>query len=91
VKHLRRTFTVIAGALVTVLGLATVAPAAFPMRVIPPEGASGPTPPSLVVTHAGMAGWQIALIAIGAAVVAAALTAIALRARLRPGPTPAAS
>jgi hypothetical protein len=91
VKHMRRTAIVIAGALTTVFTLMAAAPAAFAMRVIAPEGASGPTPSTLVVTHAGMAGWQIALIAIGAAVVAAALAAIALRARLRRSPTPVAS
>ena len=73
------------GLLVTAVGV----PAAFARPVPPPGGSYGPTPagpvPAATITHvittAGMAGWQITLIALAAALVAATTAVFADRAR----------
>ena len=77
------------------LGLAVAAPAAF-ARTLPPFGVSGavttpaappvrvPVPvPVHTVVVGGMAGWQITLIAVGAALVAATIAVLLDRARAR--------
>jgi len=89
IRHIRRIAGVLAGLACAWLGLAAVAPAAFAMRLPdpPPGGSAGvapaPTVPS--VTHTvvvgGMPGWQIALIAVGAALLAATVAVLADRAR----------
>jgi hypothetical protein len=58
-------------------------PAAFATRVPPAGGAGGQPPPPQVhtIVTGGMPGWQIALIAIGAALVAATLAVLLDRAR----------
>jgi hypothetical protein len=87
IRRIRR----IAGALTGLAGaclvLAVAAPAAFAMTV-PPFGVSGavttPAPPPVqvhTVVVGGMAGWQIALIAVGAALVAATIAVLLDRAR----------
>jgi hypothetical protein len=84
IRRIRR----IAGALAfACLVLSVAAPAAF-ARVVPPSGGSGgvttPAPPSAqvhTVIVGGMAGWQIALIAVGAALVAATIAVLLDRAR----------
>ena len=84
IRRIRR----IAGALAfACLVVAVAAPAAF-ARVVPPSGGSGgvttPTLPSAqvhTVIVGGMAGWQIALIAVGAALVAATIAVLLDRAR----------
>jgi Na+/proline symporter len=83
IRRIRR----IAGALAfACLVLAVAAPAAF-ARVVPPSGSGGVTtpapPPAQVhtVIVGGMAGWQIALIAVGAALVAATMAVLLDRAR----------
>jgi hypothetical protein len=92
IRRIRR----IAGALAGLTGLAcaclalaVAAPAAF-ARTLPPFGVSGAvtTPaPAPVQVHTvvvgGMAGWQIALIAVGAALVAATIAVLLDRARAR--------
>ena len=84
IPRIRRATVVLTGLAVTVLGLAT-APAAFAMVV--PAGGGGVTAPASVpavtriVVAGGMPGWQIALIAAGTALVAAALAVLADRAR----------
>jgi hypothetical protein len=80
----------IAGALAALaccLGLAVAAPSAF-ARTLPPFGVSEavttPAPPPVqvhTVVVGGMAGWQIALIAVGAALVAATIAVLLDRAR----------
>jgi hypothetical protein len=87
---IRRITRVLAGLAGTLLAFATAAPAlAAPavraVRVPPPGGTAGSLP---VVVHTrtiiqgGMPGWQIALIAAGAALIAAALAVLADRARV---------
>jgi hypothetical protein len=84
---------VTAGLLVTVCGV----PAAFARPVPPPGGSYGPAGPVPattivhVITTGGMAGWQITLIALAAALLAATVAVFADRARAaRRGTTTAA-
>ncbi len=92
IHRLRRIAATLAGLTLAWLGLAVAAPAAF-ARIIPPPGGMGSVPasaglgtvpPSVTVTRTvvmgGMPGWQIALIAVGAALLAAALAILADRA-----------
>jgi hypothetical protein len=78
----------LAGLACACLGLAVAAPAAF-ASLLPPSGVSGavtPAPPPVqvhTVVVGGMAGWQIALIAVGAALVAATIAVLLDRARAR--------
>ena len=74
-----RLAAVLAAITCSLLGSIAVVPAAFARPVPPPGGSYGPVPAGPVpattihvITTGGMAGWQIALIAIGAALVAAA-------------------
>ena len=85
IPRIRRATAVLAGLALAVLGLAA-APAAF-ARVVPAGGSGGVTAPATVpavtrvVVVGGMPGWQIALIAAGTALIAAALAVLADRAR----------
>ena len=81
--HFRRTAAVLGALAGSVLVVLTGATAAFAYPVPPPGGPAGPVPPLRVhtVVTGGMPGWQIALIAIGAALFAAALAVTADRAR----------
>ncbi|MCW2910379.1 MAG: hypothetical protein JWL68_5168 [Actinomycetia bacterium] len=72
-NHFRRIFAAVATLAGAVLTFAA-APAAFAMRVPPPGEGSGiapPPPPVRVIAEGGMPGWQIILIALAAALVAA--------------------
>jgi hypothetical protein len=90
-NHIRRMTTIIAGVLLSVLGLIAMAPAAFAERVTDPGAGSGAATSTTGVTHAGMAGWEITLIALGVAAVATVLTAVAFYARVRTRLNPATS
>ena len=88
IQHIRRIAGVLAGlaGLAAILMAFGVAPAFA--RVDPAQGGpAGVTPPSVVpavtrtVVVGGMAGWQIALIAIGAALLAATVAVLLDRAR----------
>ena len=84
-SRLRRLAAVLAAAIGVLLASAAVVPAAFAMTPVPgpasrydgPPLAPIPATTAHVVTVGGMAGWQITLIALGAALVAAA-TAVLL-------------
>ena len=88
-KRLRRLSGLLAVLGVAVVALASAGPAAM-ASVAPPGSGSGPvaaTPQPVVVSHpviytvsGGMPGWQIALIAIGAALAAAVCAVLADRA-----------
>jgi hypothetical protein len=56
------------------------APAALAVHVPPPGGDSGGSPTAQPVLASGIPGWQIALIAVGSALLASALTLLAVRA-----------
>jgi hypothetical protein len=94
IRRIRRSVAVVAGLACAWLGLVAAAPAAF-ARIIPLPGEMGPVPASAgsgtvpssgavtvtrIVMVDGMPGWQIALIAIGAALFAAAAAVLAYRA-----------
>jgi hypothetical protein len=85
IRRMRRFVAVLAGFGAALLML-TAAPAAFAMR-LPPGGptVSSPLPQTRTVTRTvvvgGMPGWQIALIAVGAALLAATVAVLADRAR----------
>lgn len=73
---------VLAGLACTLLAFAAAAPASFAMvpRPGPPVGSVVPAPSAQVVSG-GMPGWQITLIAVGAALAAAAVAVLLDRAR----------
>jgi hypothetical protein len=94
--RIRRLAAALAGLACAWLGIAVATPAAFALPVPPPGGGSGVTlrpeppgwnkhPPLPVQVHTiavrGMPGWQIALIAISAPLVAATVGVLADRAR----------
>ena len=87
--HLGRLAAVLAAAICGLLASTAVIPAAFARVVPPPGGQYGPAPirqvPAttvrVITTTGAMAGWQIALIGLGAALVAAAAAVLVDRAR----------
>ena len=85
IQSIRRLAGVVAVLATAVLAAALTAPAALAVQVPPPGGTSGDSPPLVIQTRTvvdgGMPGWQIALIAVGAAVAAAVLAVLADRAR----------
>jgi len=88
-RHIYRTATVMTGLLISMFGLVAGAPAASAMTLRPQQD-SGPVSSS-VVAGSGMPGWEIAVIAIAAAVFAAALTAVIFRVRFASTLRPATS
>jgi len=81
IQCIRRLAAVLAGLGGAALASIIVAPAAFAVREPPPGGGGGapasPAPPDTVaVVAGGMPGWQIALIAVGAALLAAVLAVL---------------
>jgi hypothetical protein len=81
-RPIRRLASTLAALATALLAATAAAPAAFAVQ-IPPGGGGGTVPPPTVrtVVTGGMPGWQIALIAIGAAIVAAAVAVLLDRAR----------
>jgi hypothetical protein len=84
--RLRRLAAALAGVTAAVLASVATIPAAFAM-VVPPPGYDGttsvaPVPAATVrvITGGGMPGWQITLIALGAALLAAAVAVLLDRA-----------
>jgi len=83
-RPIRRLAGMLAALAAALLAAATAAPAAFAIPVPPMGGGDGtvaPPPPVQTVVAGGMPGWQIALIAIGAAILAAAVAVFLDRAR----------
>jgi uncharacterized membrane protein YozB (DUF420 family) len=77
---LRRLAAALAAVICAALASAAVAPAAWAVNEIPPGGPAQ-APAVGAVTASGMPGWQITLIALGAALVAAAAAVLLDRAR----------
>ena len=103
-RHIRRLIGMLTGLAASVVAAVAVAPSAFAMVDPPPGGPLSryepqpvtnlKHPPGPVHAHTavsiGMPGWQIALIAVGAAIAAAALAVLldrVLAARRHPTPT----
>ena len=81
-NHFRRIFAAVATLAGAVLAFATTT-AASAERVPPPGQGSGiaPPPPVRVIAEGGMPGWQITLIALAAALVAATVAVLLDHAR----------
>ena len=78
-KYVRRILAALATLAGALLAFTASSPAAFAIRVPPPGETSGPLPippPVHTVIVGGMPGWQIILIAAGAALVTAALAVL---------------
>ena len=85
IRRTRRIASVLTGLALTWLALALAAPAAFAYTA-PASGGGGTAPAAPVaqirtVAAGGMAGWQITLIAVGAALAAATVAVLLDRAR----------
>jgi hypothetical protein len=78
-KRITRIGGILAGVSGALLGILVTSSAAFAYDVPARGGATGPPPP--VVASGGMPGWQITLIAVGAALFASVLAVLADRAR----------
>jgi len=82
IKHLRRFGAVLAGLGVAMTALAGAAHASTTMIPVPGYGGPGggaasvPSPVIHTVVVGGMPGWQIALIAVGAAIIAASMAVL---------------
>ncbi len=84
IRRICRSTAVAAGLAVALLTSGAVSPAAYAIRVPAQGGPAGPlnVPPQIhTLTAGGMPGWQITLIAAGAAVFAAAAAVLLDRAR----------
>ena len=79
--RLRRLAAALAAVTCTLLASAAVMPAAWAVNVIPAGGGPVQAPAVGTVTAGGMPGWQITLIALGAALVAATAAVLVDRAR----------
>ncbi len=75
-KRITRILGILAGVGGALLGIVITSSAAFAYEVPARGGATGP-----VVASGGMAGWQITLIAVGAALFASVLAVLADRSR----------
>jgi hypothetical protein len=82
IHRICRPLAVLAGLAGAVRALAGAAPA-FAVTLPPPGGSDGSAhTPVHVITEGGMPGWQIALIALGAALIAAVAAVLLDRVRL---------
>jgi hypothetical protein len=85
IRHIRRLAGVLAAVIAGLLASAAAATAAFANPIPVGDGGASvaPVPATTVrvITSGGMAGWQITLIAIGAALLAAAVAVLLDRAR----------
>jgi NaMN:DMB phosphoribosyltransferase len=79
--RLRRLAAALAAVTCALLASAVIVPAASAGIPVPPGGPAVPAPAVRVVTAGGMAGWQIAVIAAGAALAAAIAAVVLDRAR----------
>ena len=78
-NRITRILGILAGIGGALLGILATGSAALAYEV-PPGGGGGPgSPPVQVITNGGMAGWQITLIALGAALAASIIAVLADR------------
>jgi hypothetical protein len=95
--HLSRWAAALTAVTCGLLASAATVPAAFARMIPPPGGSYGTTRvvpgpgTAQIVTVGGMAGWQITLIAVGAALAGAAATLLLTRARAAHRAAPATS
>jgi hypothetical protein len=83
VNHIRRLLAALATLAGALLAFTVAAPAALADHVPPPGGSRfhPARPPAVIVVADGMPGWQIALIAVGSALLAATAAVLVDRAR----------
>jgi len=87
IRYLRRAGSVVLATAASLLSFVLCAPSAFALIERPvsdgssPSLSPGPVPTTTHLVNAGMAGWQIALISVGAAVLVATLAVVTDRAR----------
>ena len=74
-NHIRSITVMLAGLAAAVLTFGAASPAAFAM-VVPPPGDYGVPAQIHTIVTGGMPGWQITLIAVGAALLAAAIAVL---------------
>ena len=77
-NRITRILGILAGVGAALLGILATGSAAFAYDAPPPGGSVG-SPAVQVVTNGGMAGWQITLIALGAALFASIMAVVADR------------
>ena len=85
IRRIYQSAALAAGLALTLLASGTLSPAANALIVPPPGGPAGPAntaPPVQTIAVGGMPGWQITLIAVGAAIIAAAVAVLLDRARV---------
>ncbi|HEV8275884.1 MAG TPA: hypothetical protein VGQ26_09335 [Streptosporangiaceae bacterium] len=83
IHPIRRLAGLLTGLAATLLALTAASPAALAVNVPPPGGGAGtvqPPPQVHAIVTGGMPGWQITLIALAAAIIAAAVAVIVDRA-----------
>jgi len=83
-NHIRHIAVALAGLAATAVTFAAASPAAFAVILPPPGDTGGPAKEQSqihTIVTGGMAGWQVTLIAAGAAVLAAVLAVLLDRAR----------
>jgi hypothetical protein len=78
-RQLRLCIGVVASLLVGAVGFVAAAPSAFAENVALPTGGPAGGTTTTTVVHSGMLGWQITLIAVGAAILSAVITAFVVR------------
>jgi hypothetical protein len=81
-NRIYRSAAVIFGLVASIIGLVAAAPDAFAMRLLD-SGGSAPYAPPVTIVHSGASTWQVTVIAVGAAALAALATAVVLRGRGR--------
>ena len=79
--RLRRIAAALAAVTCTLLASAAIMPAAWAAVTYIPNDSPDPAPPGAAVVAGGMPGWQITLIALGAALVAATAAVLVDRTR----------
>lgn len=80
---MRRVLTSLSMILAAVLTTALSAPAAFAMRVVGPDGGASGHAAAVAHGHNGLAGWEIAVIVAGAAIVLFAASTLVTFSRRR--------
>ena len=82
IRRIYRSAALAAGLALTLLVSGTLSPAANAIIVPAPGGPANVAPPVQTIAAGGMPGWQITLIAAGAAIVAAVAAVLLDRARV---------
>lgn len=88
---MRRVLTSLSMILAVVVASAVSVPAAFAVRVVGPSGAAPSRVAATIHGHGGLAGWEIAVIVVGAAIILFAASTLVTFSRRRRILRPAAA